>query len=72
MKIFTNGLVYTQDGMKEAFVVDRDRFVYVGSNEEAAKYEGEVTDLQGQFVCAGFNDSHMHLLHFGECRWLRI
>lgn len=68
MKIFTNGLVYTQDGMKEAFVVDRDRFVYVGSNEEAAKYEGEVTDLQGQFVCAGFNDSHMHLLHFGECQ----
>lgn len=66
MKIFVSGKVYTQSGMKEAFVVDGSRFVYAGSNEEALRYEGDVTDLQGQFVCAGLNDSHMHLLHFGQ------
>ena len=26
----------------------------------------EVTDLKGRFVCAGFNDSHMHLLNYGN------
>lgn len=51
--------------MQEAFVVDNGRFVYVGSQADAP--EAEVTvDLEGSFVCAGFTDSHMHLLNFGQ------
>ncbi len=65
MNIFISGNVYTQDGLKQAFVVDCGRFVYVGDNAGAMAYDGEVTDLKGRFVCAGFNDSHMHLLNFG-------
>lgn len=66
MEIYHSGKVYTQSGMQEAFVVDQGRFVYVGSNEGALQYPGRVIDLQGRFVCAGWNDSHMHLLHFGQ------
>lgn len=66
MDIYISGNVYTQSGIKEAFVVDGDHFVYAGSNEQALQFPGRVTDLQGHFVCAGFNDSHMHLLHFGQ------
>lgn len=66
MEIWISGNVYTQGGRKEAFVTDEGKFVYVGDNEGALHYEGCVHDLKGAFVCAGFNDSHMHLLHFGE------
>lgn len=65
MNIFISGRVYTQNGMMQAFVVDNGRFIYVGDNDGAMAYDGEVTDLRGRFVCAGFNDSHMHLLNFG-------
>lgn len=65
MNIYKSGVVYTQDGIKQAFVTDRGRFIYVGDEKGAMAYKGNVINLQGRFVCAGFNDSHMHLLNFG-------
>ncbi len=68
--IFYNGRVYTgQLPLCSAFAVEDGRFVRVGSDEEllALAREGDsTTDLQGRFVCAGFNDSHMHLLNYGQ------
>ena len=65
--IYRNGAVYTGElPLCEAFVTEGNRFVYAGTNEGAMafKEEGdEVRELDGRFVCAGFNDSHMHLLN---------
>lgn len=67
--IYHNGKVFTvTHGLKEAFVVEDKKFIYVGSNEEALLYKddnSEVIDLDGKFVTAGFNDSHMHVLGYG-------
>ena len=55
--------------MVEAFVVEGDKFIFAGSSEKALAMlaEGDnKNDLGGNFVCAGFNDSHMHLLSFGQ------
>ena len=76
MILFKNADVYTQSGMCQGFVVEDNTFVFVGTNEDACDYvenyrkchpesNVEIVDLQGKFVCAGFNDSHMHLLGFG-------
>lgn len=46
-------------------MVEDGRFAYVGSREGAPTADTEV-DLGGSFVCAGFIDSHMHLLNFGQ------
>ena len=68
--IFYGGKVYTgQLPLREAFAVEDYKFIFAGSNEEALKLAGEgdtVIDLAGKFVCAGFNDSHMHLLNYGN------
>ena len=64
MKIFHNALVYTGSGFAQAFAVENGKFVFVG--DEADAPAGERTDLGGAFVCAGFNDSHMHLLNYGQ------
>ena len=65
--VYYNGKVYTgQLPLAEAFVVEDGTFCFAGSNEEALAFEGEKTDLEGKFVCAGFNDSHMHLLNYGQ------
>lgn len=67
--IYRNGQVYTGEfPLVTAFVVEDGRFRYAGSDAGAmalAGEEDEVCDLQGRFVCAGFNDSHMHLVNFG-------
>ena len=64
MKIFYNADIY---GTKaDAFVVDDDKFVYIGEKDEALKYEGELTDLRGKAVYPGFIDSHMHLVNYGK------
>ncbi len=69
--IYHNASVYTgQLPLKEAFIVEEGKFTYVGTSAEvlAVKQESdEIVDLQGKFVCAGFNDSHMHLLNYGRC-----
>lgn len=68
--IYFNGAVYTGElPLVQAFAVEGDKFVFAGSNEEAkalAQPGDNLTDLQGQFVCSGFNDSHMHLLNYGS------
>lgn len=68
--IYVNGIVYTGEfPLCQAFAVESNRFCFAGSNEEAMKRKengDEVTDLEGRFVCAGFNDSHMHLINFGR------
>ena len=65
--VYYNAQVYTgQLPLQQAFAVREGRFVFVGSDAEAAEMPAdERIDLQGAFVCAGFNDSHMHLLNFG-------
>ena len=64
MKIFHNAVVYTGENFTHAFALEDGRFVTVG--DEALALEGERFDLGGAFVCAGFNDSHMHLLNYGQ------
>ncbi|MBQ7305796.1 MAG: amidohydrolase family protein, partial [Clostridia bacterium] len=68
-QLFIGGRVFTGEmPLQTAFAVEGDRFVAVGSDEDilALRREGDtLTDLAGQFVCAGFNDSHMHLLNYG-------
>ena len=68
-QVYINGKVYTGElPYQEAFIVEDDCFVAVGSTQEMLhfqKEEDEVIDLHQKFVCAGFNDSHMHLVNFG-------
>lgn len=64
-KTYINGCVYTGDGWVESFTVENGRFLCVGKTADVPEDKGELVDLQGRFVCAGFNDSHMHLLNFG-------
>lgn len=68
--IYFNGKVYTGAlPLVSAFAVENGRFTTAGSDAEviaAAEPEDIKTDLGGRFVCAGFNDSHMHLVNFGQ------
>lgn len=68
--IYYNGAVYTGSlPLVEAFAVENGVFTFVGSSQQAmalACAEDTLVDLHGGFVCAGFNDSHMHLLGFGN------
>lgn len=65
---FYNGKVYTgQLPLQEAFLVEDGKFLCVGSTAEIlAENAQQTVDLNGQFICAGFNDSHMHLLNLGQ------
>ena len=67
--IYYNGTVYTGAmPLVTAFAVEGDRFVFAGSDAQALALQtsgDETVDLGGKFVCAGFNDSHMHLLGYG-------
>ena len=68
-KLFYNAIVYTGNDFQEAFIVEDNRFIFVGKSDEAFKLveeKDEKIDLNGKFVCAGFNDSHMHLLNLGK------
>ncbi len=68
--IYYNADVYTGTlPLREAFIVEHDRFTFVGSSADALAQHSEddkTVDLGGAFVCAGFNDSHMHLLGYGQ------
>lgn len=68
--IYYNGVVYTgEEALQEAFVVEDGTFGYVGDSETAKSHAADgdtYVDLEGKFVCSGFNDSHMHVLGFGK------
>lgn len=73
MKIlFKNGNIHTMDELQaaDAFVVEDNKFVYVGTLSGAKDYlENQYfkeVDLKGHFVMPGFNDSHMHFLHYAK------
>ena len=67
--IYYNGTVYTGGpDLAQAFVVEDGRFVFAGTDAQALalRRPGDaLADLGGQFVCSGFNDSHMHLVEYG-------
>lgn len=66
--LYTNAKVYTgQLPLQQAFIVEDGRFVFAGTDAEAQALQVDQTvDLQGNFVCPGFIDSHMHLLGLGQ------
>ena len=67
--IYYNGAVYTGAlPLAEAFIEEDGRFVFAGTSRQALEHQqngDRLVDLAGQFVCSGFNDSHMHLLELG-------
>ncbi len=69
-ELYINATVYTvTQGFAEAFVVEEEKFLFVGTTQEALTYQqpdSKVHDLQGKFVTAGFCDSHNHLLFMGN------
>ena len=69
-RIFYNARVYTgEEKLQQAFLTKDDVIAAVGSNQEILALqdaETEMKDMQGRFICPGFNDSHMHLMGFGE------
>ena len=66
--VYFNANVYTgQLPLQEAFLVEDGVFRAVGTNEHLQNIpDAEYMDLGGAFVCAGFNDSHMHVLNYGQ------
>lgn len=66
--VYYNGKVYTGTlPLQEAFAVEDGKFLFTGSNAEAGSLQGDcLVDLKGSFVCSGFNDSHMHLVEYGD------
>ena len=68
--IYLGGRVFTGAlPLKEAFIVEEDKFLAAGTDEEmlALRQEEDViVPLEGRFVCPGFNDSHMHLVSYGH------
>lgn len=68
--IYYNGKIYTGElPLKSAFLVENGLYQAVGETEEILKLASDgdqLVNLNGKFVCAGFNDSHMHLLGFGQ------
>lgn len=68
--IFANGNIYTVDEKRphaEAIAVKGGRIAFVGSNEDAKKFQaGRVVDLTGKTVVPGLTDSHCHIFGIGE------
>lgn len=71
-KIFINGKIYTMrenDAIVSALYVENGLIKKTGCNEEILamkKNDDEVIDLHNKAVVPGFNDSHMHLLMYGQ------
>ena len=66
--IYYNAEVYTgQLPLQQAFLIENNQFSAVGTNEQILSLPSDKTvDLHGAFVCPGFNDSHMHLVNYGQ------
>ncbi|MBR5474520.1 MAG: amidohydrolase [Lachnospiraceae bacterium] len=73
-----NAVIATMDSENpkaESAVVMDDFFAYVGSEAGAAEFieahavkDVEEVDMGGQFMLPGFNDSHMHYLHYAKAK----
>lgn len=67
MNIYINGHILDENkNMQEAFVEKDGKFIFVGSSSKALQYQGNVISLEGKYVLPGFNDSHMHLVGYGQ------
>ena len=76
MKIlYKNGNIHTMDVNNQnadAFIVNDNKFVYVGTEAGANEYletygcADKEVDLEGVCVLPGLNDSHMHFIHFAK------
>lgn len=68
-QLFINGTVFTGNGpVTTAFAVEEDRFLSAGTDADILSLQqpgDKVIDLNKDFVCPGFHDSHMHLLNYG-------
>lgn len=65
MRVYFRGNLYGHD-LATAMVEDNGKIIYIGSDEEALKYPGQRIDLGNKYVYPGFNDSHMHLVNYGQ------
>ena len=72
-KLITNARLATMDArapFAEAAVINGDRFAFVGSAGGAKSFlssrtkDYEELDMGGRLCIPGFNDSHMHYLHY--------
>jgi predicted amidohydrolase YtcJ len=67
-RIFYNGKIYTvnkEQPWAEAVVLDGNKIVYVGSNQNALAMQDvntKVEDLEGKMMLPGFIDGHIHPL----------
>lgn len=69
IKRYEHGRIFCGDGgFCDSFVVKDGLILMTGSADEIQKSypHARAIDLGGRFVCAGFNDSHMHLLNLGN------
>ena len=71
-KIFVNGKIYTENPdmpWAQALVCSGKKLVYVGTDEGASRFTGEVTDLQGKLVIPGLIDGHTHPSTVSKTFW---
>lgn len=65
-KYLKNAKVYVDERtFAEAVVIDKNKIVFVGTQDEAQSFVDDVTqviDCNNNLVLPGFNDSHLHLL----------
>ena len=71
-KVFINGNFYTMDYQQptaEAVAIRNNKFVFVGSNDDALALSGNhtsVVDLEGAYVLPGLTESHLHFDNLGR------
>ena len=71
MKAFINGIIYTVNDKQpsaEAVIIEGNKILFVGSNEDAKKIinnSTEVIDLKGRLMLPGFIDDHTHFISGG-------
>ena len=69
--VYRNGKIYTVDGdfaVASALAIRGDKFIFVGSDEDAQRHTGEktiVNDLQRKTVIPGLVNSHLHFPGIG-------
>ncbi len=68
---FINGKIYTvneKQPVAEAVIVEGNKIIFVGSNDEAKKLIDNATnvvDLKGKLMLPGFIDNHVHFINGG-------